>query len=787
MITDIRYAIRGFSRTPGFTLTAILTLALGIGATTAMFSVVNAVLLEPLPYPAAERLVVTRGSLPDLRDLQQASRSFEDSAIWATNLYNLRLNGESRQVLGAVISSNLLPLLDVKPVLGQGFSRDDLRPDTVILSHGLWQRQFGADPAVIGRRIELSGMKGTIIGVAPAWFRFPSAEFQLWTRLDIIESMAPAQAKNRALRIFQAIARLREGVTLQQARAEAEAISAQLARTYPSTNASIEFRVRSLYDQLVGDTRPALKMLLGTVGLLLLIACANVANLMLARTAVREREMAIRSALGARRGRLVRQLATESLVLATFGGVFGLLLAMWGVDILPSLLEARVPRAEGIRIDGAVLTFAFGATVLTGLFFGLAPALQASMRASTSLKESSRGVAGTSTSGRLRAAIVIGEIAMAVIVIVGAGLLARSFAALTSQDVGFEPQNVITFNVQLVAIDGDRSRGEVATRLFDRLATLPGVDAVGGATGLPTVTAQRGTRFEIDGRQLTPDESGALFIGATPGYFAALRTPVLRGRPFASSDAPRSQPVAIVNRALADTLFPNEDPVGRRLRLINPEQTPEWRTIVGVVGDVQYRGLGEEPVPTVYTPFAQTPFLWVYVMVRATGSPDALLASLRSIVPSVDPKLTAADVRLFDDVIASSAATPRLNMLLVSGFAMLALVLAAVGIYGVIAYSVAQRTREIGVRIALGAGRVDVVRLVLKEGLVLAVAGTLLGVGAAAALSRMMRTLLFGVSERDPMTFAAGALLLFAVAMLACYLPARRALRVDPISALRAE
>ena len=786
MLNDVLYAVRAFVRAPAFTITAVLTLALGIGATTAIFSIVNAVLLQPLPYAASERLVVTRGSLPDLRDLHHASRSYDSAAIWASNLYNLRQNGESQQVLGAVSSGNLLPMLGVQLHLGAGFREDDTRLDTVIIGYGLWQRHFGGDPSVLGRRVDLSGTPYTIVGVAPSWFRFPSAEFQLWTRLDLLETHATAQAKSRALRIFRAIARLKDGVTVQQAQAEATALSAQLARTYPSTNTGFEFRVEPLYELLVGDVRPALRMLLATVALLLLIACANVANLMLARTTAREREMAIRTALGAGRSRLVRQLATESLVLAAAGGMLGVLVALWGVDLLPSVLEARLPRADGIRIDGAVLAFAFVATLLTGLFFGLAPALQTGLRRAASLREG-RSIAGTTRGRRLRAAIVTGEIALAVVVIIGAGLLARSFAVLMARDVGFSPHNLVTFNVQLVPIDEEAGRAEAAARLIDRIAGLPGVEAVGGATGFPPVTPQRATRFEVDGRELTADESSALFIAATPGYFAALGTPVLGGREFQTSDRAGAQPVVLVSRILAERLFPNQDPIGRRVRLVNPEHSGEWRTIVGIVGDVQYRELREELQPALYTPFAQTPFLWLYVMVRSTGTPDALLVSLRHVVPTVDPALTAANIRRVEDVITSSAAEPRFNMLLVSAFASLALALAAVGIYGVIGYSVAQRRHEIGVRIALGAGTRDVLRLVLKEGLALAIAGTVVGLAGAAVLTRLMSTMLFGISARDPVTFSAGALLLMGVALLACYVPARRALRVDPVTALRVE
>jgi putative ABC transport system permease protein len=786
MTNDFTYAVRTFLRAPGFTLVAVLTLALGIGATTAIFSVLNAVLIRPLPFADSDRLVSTRGSLADLRDLKSENRSFEDIAFWASNLYNLRLDGDSRQVRGGQVTTNLFSLLGVQPLLGRGFTPEDERQNNVVLGYALWQSRFAGDPSVLERGIEMSGTSYTVIGVAPAWFRFPSADFQLWLPLGIIDRDAPQQAANRAFRIFGAVARLKPGVTLQQAQADTQRTSARLAREFPTTNEGVGFTVRTLYDVMVGDARPALKMLFGTVALLLLIACANVANLMLARTTVREREIAIRVALGARRGRLVRQLMTESLTLAAAGGILGLLVTLWGIDLLPSILEARVPRADGIRVDGAVLAFSAVATILTGIFFGLAPAVQAARGPAGSLKEGGRTGAGTRGRG-MRRAIVIAETALAVIVLVGAGLLVRSFVALSGRDAGFSPQNVVTFNVQFVTLPTIGARVEAARRLIDELSRMPGVKAAGAATGLPPVNPQRGTRFAVEGRVLTADEDGAYFIAATPGYFTALKTPVLQGRPIDARDTSTAVPVAVINRTLAAQLFPGQNPVGHRLRILNPEQTPDWRTIVGVVGDVKYRGLGEETQPTIYTPFAQTPFMWLYVIVRAPMALEPTARSLRTVVPAVHPSLTPGNVLSMDDVIAQSVAVPRFNMLLVSSFAALALVLSAIGIYGVIGYSVAQRTHEIGVRMALGAERGDVLRLVLKEGLLIAAAGVGLGLAAAAMLSQLMSTLLFGITARDPATYAIGGGVLLVVALLASYIPALRATRVQPVTALRAE
>jgi putative ABC transport system permease protein len=783
---DLKFALRAFLKTPGFTAVAVLTLALGIGATTAIFSVVHAVLLRPLPYPNAERLAVARLSMPDYKDLRASVSSFEATAVWATNLYNLRTQpgADTQQVLGGVISRELLPLLGVDPVLGRNFTAEDERGETVILGYGLWQSRFGGDPSVLGRAIELSGTSYTVIGIAPSWFSFPSSEFQLWAPIGLMETKASAQAANRGLRIMNALALLKPGVTLQAARGEVAALSAVLARTYPATNESVTIELQPLYDRIIGRAGDRLGVVLATVGLLLLIACANVANLMLARTTTRERELAIRTALGAARSRLVRQILTESLVLATAGGMLGLLVASWGVEALPSLLAGRLPRAETIGVDGTVLTFALLATMLTAVCFGVAPALHASGGPLASLKEGGRSLGGGPRGRRVRHAIAVAEVALAVMVMVGAALLVRSFLALTARDPGFDANGLISFNVQFVARPDPEWRARSAEQVLERVSAVPGVTAAGGATGFPPVTAQRGTRFEVEGRVLRPEEASSYFIAATPGYFTATRTPVRAGRAFERTDSAGAPLVVLINEELASSLFPNEDPIGKRLRLVNPEHSNAWRTIVGVVGNVKYRGLEEGAVQTVYTPFAQTPFMWLYFMVRADAP---VTAAIRAAVPAADAALTAGNVRLMNEVVAGTVTEPRFQTLLVASFAGLALVLAAIGIYGVIAYSVAQRTQEIGIRVALGAAAADVVTLVVREGVLMAAAGVAIGLAGAAFLSRLLSSMLVDVAPRDPLAFGAAALLLLTVAVAASYLPARRALRVDPMTALRGE
>jgi putative ABC transport system permease protein len=786
MLNDLRSAVRGFARNPGFTFVAVLTLALGIGATTAVFTVVHAVLLTPLPYAAADRLVVAHLSLPDYRDLTAAATSFEDTAAWASNLYNLEGGREATQVLGGQVSGNLLTILGVDPVLGRTFTAEDARQQTVVLGYGLWQSQFGGDPSVLGRRVRLSGVPYTVIGVAPAWFSFPSAQFRLWTPLELIDTQYAPMARNRSLRIFNMLARLRPGRTLQQAQGEAAAVSSRLAQEYPATNAQVSIELEPLYERIVGDVRPALQMLLGTVALLLLIACANVANLMLARTTAREREIAIRRALGAGRGRLVRQLAVESGVLALAGGTLGLLVAMWGVDALPTLLETRLPRAEAIGIDATVLMFAAAATVLTAVFFGTAPALQSTASASV-LKESGRGTSAGVKARRTRRLIVVAEVALAVVVVIGAGLMARSLLAISRIEPGFTTRNLLTFNMQLIKAPDAAARARIAEAILGRIKDVPGVQAVGGATGLPAVTPQRGTRFEVDGRQLSPDEDGALFVAATPDYFRALETPIVRGRAFEAGDRAGAPAVVIVNRTLANTLFPGGDAVGQRIRIVNPEQSNEWRTVVGVAGDVLYQMPRDAAVPTIYTPFAQTPFLWMYVMTRVSGPSERVAADIRALVPSIDAEVTAANLRMMDQLISAGTAEPRLNTMLITAFALLALALAAVGIYGVVTYSVAQRTHEIGVRMALGAASGHLVRLVVGEGLAMTAAGVVLGLAGAAMVTRWMSALLFGVTARDPITFTSAAVMLLLVSVAACWIPARRATRVEPVVALRQE
>jgi putative ABC transport system permease protein len=785
---DTRYGARMLLKNPGFTAVALLTLALGIGANTAIFSVVYSVLLRPLPYPDADRLVVAGVSVPDYRDLKEANQVFDETAIWASNQYSLTGNQEPEQLMGAVVSPSFFTLLGPSKV-GRTFRPEEDREPLVVLSYDLWKREFGGDESVLGKSLNLSGKSHTIIGVMPPEFQFPNSKFKLWVTFGSALAQTPAQSENRQLRIFRCIARLSPGVTLQQAQVETDAIFKRIEEQHPDSNSGVRPTLTPLYDRIVGDVRPALMILLATVGLVLLIACANVANLMLARTTAREREIVIRVALGAGRWRVARQLLTESVLLAIGGGGLGVLLAWWGIDALTSLNPGEIPRLSSIAIRTPVLLFTLGISLFTGVLFGLAPLVQAlRFNLNDALKEGGRGVGGSAWGRRLRGALVVAEIAVSLVVLVGAGLLVKSFSRLLNVDAGFVADKLLTANVELFHFKEPQQRAALQREVIARIQQIPGVESVGGGSGLPPTTAQRVTRFAAEGQDASKQEvNTAYFIGISPDYFRALGTPLITGRAFDERDSEAAPKVVIINKTLARRLFPTEDPIGKRLKLINSEQSDEWRSIAGVVGDVKYSGLDDPGEAIVYTPFAQTPFLWSYLMIRTANDPVALIPSIRSAVSSVDPKLAALQLQPMGQLVAGAVAQPRFNMILLSSFGVLALVLAVVGLYGVMSYLVAQRTREIGVRMALGARPGDVLKLIVGHGLALAAAGVAVGLGAAFAATRVMSSLLFGVSATDPLTFIVTALLLTGVALAASFIPARRAMRVDPMVALRYE
>jgi putative ABC transport system permease protein len=783
---DLSQAFRALRGSRAFTGVATLTLALGIGASVALFSVVDAVLLRPLPYPDAERLMVTGLSLPDFDDLVVRSRAFEDAAVWASNVYDVSFGADAESLLGAVVSPRFFPLLG-QPSLGRPFRPGEDGEPLAVISHGLWQRRFGGSADVLGRSIDLADRAHTIVGVMPPEFEYPGRGFEVWSALGSAMRRTPEQGQNRSLRIFRAVLKRKPGLTAGAAQAEVAAIAADLAREHPETNTGIEIELTPLSERLLGDVRAALLALLGAAGLVLLIACANVAHLALARTSARGREIAVRRALGASDPRLARQFLAESLVLALVGTAAGVVLATWAVEALRRLEPAGLPRVSQVRIDGTVLLFALAASIGTAVLVGVAPTLAAArVRLVTALGDGARS---TPVSGRrFRQALVVGELALSLVVIAGAGLLARSFHRLVTVDPGFEQENLVAMNVGLWRYENAVRRTAVLDAVLERLRALPGVEAAGSGTGLPPETAQRATSFEVRERP-DPVDGGrrAYFLAVTPDYFRALGTRVVEGRPIEPRDSEYAAKVVVMNRSLAHRLFGEESALGKHVRLLNPDQSSDWREVVGVVADVRYSGLDDPGEAAIYTPFAQTPFIFSYPMVRTRFSPQGAVESIRQALRQVDPRLAAARIAPMSELVAGSVAQPRFNLLLLSSFAALALVLSAVGTYGVIAYGVVQRTREIGVRLALGARPGQVVTAVVRQGLGLAALGVTLGLGCAWASTRLLAGLLFGVTPTDPLTLAAGAALLAGVAVGASYLPARRAARIDPVIALRAE
>jgi putative ABC transport system permease protein len=800
-LQDLRYGTRWLLKNPGFTLIAVITLALGVGATSAIFSVVNGVLLRPLPFKEPDRLVTVygikaqnpAGKFPlcqaDYLDWQAQNQVFEHLAAYSTNRFNYSGGDTPEQVQGAWVTADFFNTLGSQPALGRTFLPDEDRPQTaqtVVISDGFWRRYLGANPAAIDQPITLNNKSFLVIGVMPAGFSFPEKEVEFWAA----ERLAPPR---RGPYYMRALARLRPDTTLEQVKADVKAIAGRIEEQSHGQNFDDSWTAVSLAEATVGDIRTSLLILLGAVVFVLLIASANVANLMLSRATAREKEMAIRLTLGASRGRLLRQMLTESLLLAMCGGTVGLLLAVWGVDLLLAISPLNIPRLNEVTIDYRVLGFTLAISMLSGLIFGLAPALQNfGLKLNTTLKESGRG----STEGRgkrhLRGALIIAEVALALVLLVGAGLMIKSFVRLHAVSPGFKPDQLLTMQLTLPRAKYD-SNEKVTTfyeQLLNRVNTVPGVQSAALSISLPPNNLEISDSFTVEGKPLPEGSSEPIVpvIFTSPDYFSVLGVPLLDGRLFNTADKDGSPLVVIINKTLADAYFPNESAVGRRLKVGGSERNGNpWMEIVGVVGDIKYNGLESQSEPAYYTPLAQTAWRATYLVVHATGNPMSLAPALRREVWAIDKDLPVAKVATMEQLLSESIAQPRFHTLLLGLFAGVSMLLAAIGIYGVIAYAVSQRTQEIGIRMALGAGRLDVVKLVVKQGMATVTIGMALGLAAALALTRLMEKLLFEVKGTDLMVFVVVSLILAGVALAACLVPARRATRVDPIIALRSE
>ncbi len=802
MWQDLRFGARMLVKNPSFTLVAALTLALGIGANTAIFSVVNAVLLRPLPYDQPGQLVQlwedpgsgTRRNMAApgaFLDWKEHSASFESISVLSSTNLNLTGAGDPERLSGVQMSASGLDILRARPLLGRTFASDEDQPGkdrVVVLTHQLWQRRWGGDAAIIGRTIQLGGQSYTVIGVLPP-------NFLPWEAAQFVVPyvFSPEDMQKRGVHYLRAIARLKPGVSVEQAHAELNAIAQRLKPLYPASKKDWGVTVVPLHEQITGQIKPTLLLLLGAVALVLLIACANVANLLLAKASMRASEIAIRAALGAGRWRIVRQLLTESVLLSLLGALFGLLLASSGVDALTRLMDVNtgpigplsvgaLPRAQEVSLDLRVLGFTLLVSLVTGLAFGLAPAYQASrLNLNDTLKEGGRG-ALASARNRLRGGLVVAEVALALMLLVGAGLLLKSFLRLSNVSPGFNPQNALTMQISLSGKkypDAAR-RNAFFEQILERIKALPGVEAAGLAATLPVASGPFGGSFKVEGRSGALEGGEADFDYCTPNYIRALGIPLLKGRFFDERDTARSPRVVIVSEELTRAYFPNEEPLGQRLQI----DKESWE-VVGVVGDARNHGLTEKVRPRYYMPQPFSQFGSGHLVVRTAGPPLALAENVRKAILAVDAEQPVASVRTLEDVIAAHVAQRRLTLRLIGLFATVALLLAAIGLYGVIAYVVALRTHEIGIRVALGARTHDVLKLVVRQGMTLVGVGLFIGLIGALSLSRFIAGQLHEVSAVDPATFALVSLLLAGVALLACYIPARRAARVDPLVALR--
>ncbi len=800
LLQDIRYAVRGFLKRPGFTLVALLALALGIGANTAIFSLVNAVLLRPLPFAEPDRLVWVFGNIRnggnrasvaplDYLDFRAQNTTFEQfAASFSVPLsLNITGNGDPERLTAAGVTGNYFQVLGVAPMLGRTFQMENETPalsQVSVLSYALWQRRFGGDSTIVGKKITLDSKTYEVIGVMPPDFSFPQRS-EAWVPMNF---EAGPEMKQRRAHFLRPIGKLKPGATIEQAQADTDAIARRLEAEFPATNTGWNLRLIPLQEQLVGNIRPTLFILFGAVGFVLLIACANVANLLLVRAAAREREIALRTALGAGRARIVRQMITESVLLAVVGGGFGALLAVWGVELLVKMSAGTIPSTAKVNIDLTVLGFTLLVSVLTGLLFGMVPALRTlKLNLVSSLKEGGRGGSQSAPRNRTRSALVVIESAVAVVLLIGAGLLVRSFIQLQNVKPGFDATNVLTMQVNLPR--QKYSTNEKTSNFFSQLETrvggLPGVEAVGLVTELPLSGQPNDFAFTVEGRPpVSPNQRlGADFRRVNEHYFKSLQIPLLRGRNFTAQEIRQAAKITIISELLASAAFPNEDPIGKRL--VIPAAEPVMYEIVGIVGDIRHRAMEFPPYATMYFPTIQPNFM--NLVIRTPGDPASLTAAVRREVQAIDPDQPIAAVRTMEEWVDTSVATSRYRTALLGVLALVALVLASTGIYGVMSYSVTQRTHEIGVRMALGARRFDVVKLVIRQGMGLVIIGVALGIGGAFALTRVMASLLFGVTAKDPATFVVVGVVLALVAFVACYIPARRATKVDPLVALRYE
>jgi predicted permease len=820
MMTDIRYGLRQLIKHPGFTLVAVLTLALGIGANTAIFSVVNAVLLKPLPFPAPEELVAVGGidltetisppklnsmCYPDFFDFREQNRSFSSMAVYQDRSLALIDEQETQSVRGEKVSGEFFDVLGVKAILGRGFVRPDEQAGggpgglKIVLSYGFWQRHFNRADDIIGRVMMLDGRPHTVIGVMPQGFQFPIQTDPIELYITIAEDASTPDGtkpltQQRGSHGLLGIGRVKSDVPLAQANVELRTIAAALEKKYPETNTKWGAASQPLRDEIVGDVRTTLYVLFGAVACLLLIANANVANLMLARASVRGKEIALRSALGASRGRIIRQLLTESVLLAGLGGALGLLIAKWGTDALIAVVPQNIPRVSAIQLDGAVLGFTLLISLATGIVFGLVPAWQAShVDLNTALKSGARGAGGSGGKHRVRNALVMTEVALALILLICASLLIQSFARLGRVDTGMRTERLFTARIGLPVAAYPKPENIIAffDQLMPRLRAIPGVESVTATWPLPLSGSNNISSFDIEehpapeGQQ--PD-SPMRIVG--PDYFKTMGIPIKQGRGFEPTDQFKSLPVVIVNEQFVQKFFPGQNVVGKHIK-------PSWgigdekalmRTIVGVVGNVKHRTLNMEFTPEVYLSASQIPMDSMSIVARTSiSNPAGITSAVRSELAAVDRNIPLVRVRVFDEYLARALARPRFNAMLLSIFAGTALLLTAIGIYGVMAYSVSQRTSEIGIRIALGAGKNSIFRLVVGQAMSIVAISLALGLVGAFAATRLLNSLLYGVGASDPVTFIAIVLLVSAVAFVAAWLPARRATRVDPIIALRAE